>query len=225
MRTLTFVGLLSLLIVAAVGCAAPEERIVDYFLGAVRDGNVDVVAGVSLVNFPDADIESWEVVEIGPESTEPYQLPEVRAALYDAKQAYEAKTEENDGFLRSNEKNALRYQQKMKEDPDYKFTRGAMADFQEVWQEMVEEQKELQNKIKEAEKALERERNSIRMSASIPLKESFQGDVAIKRVKVNVAGGSGTKTYSLTLRKYNIVDSDTGLSPISKWIVTNIEEG
>lgn len=225
MRTLMFVGLLSLLIVAAVGCAAPEERIVDYFLGAVRDGNEDIMAGVSLVNFPNADIESWEVVEIGPESTEPYRLPEVRAALYDAKQAYETKTEENDGFLRSNERNAIRYQQKRKEDPDYKFTRGAMADFQEVWEGMVEDQKELQSKVKEAKEALERERNCIRMSASIPLKESFKGDMAIKRVKVNVAGGSGTKTYSLTVRKYNIVDSDTGLSPAAKWIITNIEEG
>ena len=53
---------------------------------------------------------------------------------------------------------------------------------------------------------------------------SFKGNVAIKRAKVNVNSASGGKTYTLVLRKYNIVDSDTGLSPVAKWIITDIEE-
>lgn len=224
MRVLTRLGLLSVLIAAGIGCAAPEERIVDYYLSGVRDGHNEVVGGVSLVSFPEENIQSWEIIEIGPESTEPYQLVEIRDAHFDARQAYEAKTAENDEFLQANEKNALRYQQKKKDDPDYMFASGVMAEFQKVWEQKLETQKELENKVTEAENALERERNAIRMSANIPLKDSFKGDVAIKRVKVNVNGGSGAKTYTLVLRKYNIVDSDTGLSPTAKWIVTNVEE-
>ncbi len=224
MRTLTLLGLLSVLLAIGIGCATPEERIVDFYLTAIRDGQDEMVAGVSLVSFPEGDIQSWEIVEIGPESTEPYQLIEIRDAHFDAKAAYDAKTVENDEFLRANERNALRYQQKMKDEPDYKYTSGVLAEFQEVWEEKIETQKELQNKVKEAEEALERERNSIRMSASIPLKNSFRGDVAVKKAKVNVNGASGAKTYTLVLRKYNIVDSDTGLSPTAKWILTDIEE-
>ncbi len=223
MRTLTLLGLLSVLLAAGAGCAAPEERIVDYYLAAVRDGQNEIVAGVSLVSFPEEDIQSWEIVEIGPESTEPYRLVEIRDEHFEAKEAYDARTVENDEFLRANEKNAIRYQQKLKADPDYKYASGVMAEFQEVWEQKLETQKSLQNKVKEAEEALERERNSIRMSASIPLKNSFKGNVAVKRAKVNVNGGSGAKTYTLVLRKYNIVDSDTGLSPIAKWIITEIE--
>jgi hypothetical protein len=47
--------------------------------------------------------------------------------------------------------------------------------------------------------------------------------VAVKTVRVNVNGGSGSKTYALTLRKYNVVDSETGITPMSRWIVTDIE--
>ncbi len=65
MRTLTLLGLLSVLLAAGAGCATPEERIVDYYLAAVRDGQDGIVAGVSLVSFPEEDIQSWEIVEIG----------------------------------------------------------------------------------------------------------------------------------------------------------------
>jgi hypothetical protein len=58
----------------------------------------------------------------------------------------------------------------MKEDPDYKYTRGSMAKFQEEWEAKDEERKELQKKVEEAKEALERERNAIRMSTNIPLK-------------------------------------------------------
>ena len=223
MRTLTLLGLLSVLLAAGAGCATPEERIVDYYLAAVRDGQDGIVAGVSLVSFPEEDIQSWEIVEIGPESTEPYRLTGFRDEHFEAKAVYDAKTVENDEFLRANEKNAIRYQQKLKDDPEYRYASGVMAEFQEVWEQKLETQKNLQNKVKEAHEALERERSSIRMSTSIPLKNSFKGDVAVKRAKVNVNGGSGTKTYTLVLRKYNIVDSKTGLSPVAKWIITEIE--
>jgi hypothetical protein len=224
MRTLTLLGLLSVLLAVGIGCATPEERIVDYYLTAVRDGQDEIVAGVSLVSFPEEDIQSWEIVEFGPESTEPYRLIEIRDAHFNAREAYDAKTAENDEFLAANERNALRYQQKMKDDPDYKYASGVLAEFQEVWEQKLETQKELQNEVKEAHEALERERSRIRMSTSIPLKNSFKGNVAIKRAKVNVNSGSGGKTYTLVLRKYNIVDSDTGLSPVAKWIITDIEK-
>jgi len=223
MRTLTLLGLLSVLLTAGVSCATPEERIVDYFLTAVRDGQDEIVTRVSLVSFPEEDIQSWEIVEIGAESTEPYRLVEIRDEHFKAKEVYGAKTVENDEFLRANEKDALRYQQKLKDDPDYKYASGVMAEFQAVWEEKLETQKGLQNKVKEAEEVLEREKNAIRMSTSIPLKDSFKGNVTVKRAKVNVNGGSGAKTYILVLRKYNIKDSDTGLSPIAKWIITEIE--
>ncbi len=225
MRTLTLLGLLSVLLAAGIGCSAPEERIVDYYLTAVRDGQDKMVAAVSLVSFPEENIQTWEIVEIGPELTEPYRLSEIRDAHFDAAEAYNAKTVENDAFLQANERNALRYQQKMKDEPHYKFASGVMAEFQEVWDEKLGTQKELQDQVEEAHAALERERSSIRMSASIPLKNSFKGDVAIKRAKVQVNSESGTKSYTLVLRKYNIVDSDTGLSPVAKWIITEVEEG
>ena len=61
------------------------------------------------------------------------------------------------------------------------------------------------------------------MSANMAVRESFEGDVAVKTVKVNVNGDSGSRAYSLTLRKYNISDSETGITPMSRWIVSEVE--
>jgi hypothetical protein len=219
---LGLIALLSLALLAS-SCAPPEQRVIDAYLGAVRDGDEAIMKGVSLASPPEGGIESWEVIEIGTESTEAYRLAEIRAEHFQAKQALEEKVMDNDEFLRENEKIALRYQQKMKEDPDYKYTRGSMAKFQEEWEAKDEERKELQKKVEEAKEALERERNAIRMSTNIPLKESLEGDVAVKKAKVNINSASGSKTYTLTLRKYNMVDSDTGLRPRPGWIVTDIE--
>ena len=225
MRRLTMLGLLTVLLAAGIGCSAPEERTVDYYLTAVRDGQDEITATVSMVSFPEKNIQSWEIVEIGPSSSEPYRLVEIRGVHFDAREAYDAKKVENDEFLQANERNALRYQKKMRDDPDHKFASGVMAEFQEVWEEKLGTQKELEDQVEEAHAELERERDRIRMSTSIPLKGSFEGDVAIKRAKVKVNGESGAKTYTIVLSKYNIVDSDNGLSPISKWIVTEVEEG
>ena len=221
MPRLAIVGFLSLPFITS--CAAPEQHLIDVFLAAVRDGQKEVIAGVSMVNLPDADVQSWEIVEVGPESTEPYRLGELNTAFFDAVKAYDAKAEENDRFLNDNQKNALRYQAEIKKNPEYKFTNGAMAEFQKVWEGKLEELKDLEGKLLAAEETLKRERERIFMSASIPLKDTFEGDVAVKKVRVSVNGGSGSKTYAFTLRKYNIVDSETGVTPMAKWIISEIE--
>ena len=101
---------------------------VDAFLTAVRDGHEEMIRGVSVVNLPDADVQSWEIVEVSPETTEPYRLAELRAAFFDATKTWEDNIEENDKFLNDNEENTLRYRDRINADPDYKFTSGAMAD-------------------------------------------------------------------------------------------------
>jgi len=221
MPRLAIMGFLSLPFITS--CAAPEEHVIDAFLAAVRDGREEVIAGVSMVNLPDADVQSWEIVEVGPESTEPYRLGELNTAFFEAVKAYETKAEEDDRFLNDNQDNALRYQAEIRKNPDHKFTSGSMAEFQKVWEGKLEELKDLEGKLQAAEETLKRERELIFMSASIPLKDTFEGEVAVKKVKVSVNGGSGSKTYALTLRKYNIVDSETGVKPMAKWIINEIE--
>lgn len=210
------------LLALAVSCTGPEKEIVDTFLTAVRDGQEKVVRAVSLVDLPDADVQSWEIVEVGPESTEPYRYEELRQAYFDANEAWESKNDDNDQFLNADVDKSLRYREKMKTDPDYQFT-GAMAEYQKEWEARDAEAKELGQKVVKADEALKKEKDAIYMSANMAVKDSFEGDVSVKNVRVNVNGDSGSKTYTLTLRKYNVVDSETGITPMSRWIVTEVE--
>jgi hypothetical protein len=206
----------------AASCSAPEEQLVNTFLTAVRDGQEDMIRGVSLVDLPDTDIQSWAVIEVGPEATEPYRFAELRKAFFDATRAWESKVDDNDKFVNDNVENTLRYRERIKANPDYQFT-GAMAEYQKEWEARDAEAKELEENVREADATLKKERDSIYMSANMAVRDGFEGNVAIKTVRVNVDGESGSKTYALTLRKYNVVDSETGITPMSRWIVTEIE--
>jgi len=214
---------ISLSLAFIVSCTAPEEQIVDRFLTAVRDGQEDIAQGVSLVSLTDADFETWEIVEVGPEATEAFRFVELRDAYREADQAWESKVADNDKFMNDNRDNALRYEKEVKSDPDYEFTAGEMAEYQKEWEARMAELRELEQNLKEADEALKKERDSIYMSANMAVRDTFEGDVAVKNVRVNVDGSSGSKTYDLTLRKYNLVDSETGITPMSRWIVTEIE--
>ncbi|MGH9463581.1 MAG: hypothetical protein ACRD1X_20445 [Vicinamibacteria bacterium] len=204
-------------------CSTPEEQLVNTFLTAVRDGQEDMIRGVSLVDLPETGIQSWEIIEVGLEATEPYRLAELRKAFFDATQAWESKVDDNDKFVNDNREETLRYRKEIGTDPGYKFPSGAMAEYQEEWETREAAAKELEEKVREADEALKKERDSVYMSANMAVRDGFEGDVTVKTVRVNVNGGSGSKTYALTLRKYNVVDSETGITPMSRWIVTDIE--
>jgi hypothetical protein len=207
----------------AASCAGPEEQLVNTFLTAVRDGQDDMIRGVSLVNLTETDVQSWEIIEVGPESTEPYRFAQLSKAFFEATRAWESKVDENDRFVNDNQDETLRYRKEIVADPGYKFPSGAMAQYQQEWETREAAAKELERLVREADEALKKERDSIYMSANMAVRDSFEGDVAVKTVRVNVNGGSGSKTYALTLRKYNVVDSETGITPMSRWIVTDIE--
>jgi len=213
---------ISAVLAFTASCAGPEENVVNTFLTAVRDGQEEMVRGVSMVDLPDTDIQSWEIVEVGPEATEPYRFPELRQAYFDANKAWESKVEDNDKFLNVDQEKTLRYREKTKAEPDYQFT-GAMAEYQKEWEARETEAKELESAVRKADEALKKERDSIYMSANMAVRDTFEGSVAVKTVRVNVNGDSGSKSYALTLRKYNVVDSETGITPMSHWIVTEIE--
>lgn len=203
-------------------CAPPEKVVVDTFLGAARDGQKALLEAVSLVEFPGKGVTAWEVLEVGEESIETYRLAELRQAVADAKKAEEAKIMEGDDFLRSNETIAIRYQEKMREDPEYRYPGGEMAEFQEAWDKEVEGREEFAKKVTEAQEVIKLERKAIQMSTKIALKTTLEGDVSVKKVKVQVEGSGGSKTYDLTLRRYNLTDSETGITPTTSWIVVGV---
>lgn len=205
-----------------IGCAPPEQVAVDTFLTAIRDGQDNVASAMSLASIDELDVESWEIVEIGEESKKRFELAELSKAAGAAREAHEARVAEGDDFLRANEEVAIRYQQKMKEDPEHRYSGGQMQEFQEAWDVELKARDELQKQAHEATEALEREREAVKMSTKVAAKSTYEGDVSTKTLKVNVTGSSGVKTHDITLSRYNLRDPETGISPSATWIVTDI---
>lgn len=210
--------------VCSLSCGGQEQKAIDTFLGAVQSGDEAARSAVSRVGFDEA-FESWNVVEVGPESTEPFRLPELRRTAQEAKSDLDLQDEKNAYFIRDNRDIYERYQAQLQKDPDYQF-KGDLAKFHEEWQERSEEQKRLEAELERVTTEMQRERATAAISLmGGSVTDDFEGEVAVREARVNVVHGEGGETpYRFTLRKYNLVNKTTNHSPRSRWIITGILE-
>ena len=60
------------------------------------------------------------------------------------------------------------------------------------------------------------------MSTSI--NEKFDGNVKGKELRLKVNDGSAEKGYVFMLRRYELTNKESTLTPMSRWIITEIKE-
>ncbi len=76
--------LLSSALVVLASCGGPDQKALDTYFKAVRNGDKTAMAAVSAKEFPET-VQAWEVVEIGPESVAPFPLKDLNRTLREAK--------------------------------------------------------------------------------------------------------------------------------------------
>src|SRR3990172_13371365 len=86
-----------------VSCSGADQQAVTTFLTAVQGADEATLSGISLVKFP-GSVTSWEILEIGPESKEPFLLAQIRDELSALEQQLEIKRERHANFLSDNAK-------------------------------------------------------------------------------------------------------------------------
>ena len=67
-------------IIVLTSCSGQEQRVLSNFFQAVQGGDETAVSRLSLTAF-DGGVESWELIEIGTESVEPFELPAIHEQL------------------------------------------------------------------------------------------------------------------------------------------------
>lgn len=216
MRHWAFLGLLAL-----ISCSPPEQQVITRYLTAVQSGDENLAGAMSLATFP-AEVASWEVLEAGPETKELFNFVEMRDRVLETQKAFDEAVKRNDAFLQENQELAIEYRSKTDEDPDYEFTSGKMAEFQQEWERRLEEQNALQEAARTADEEFQQLKKMARMSCRVGVTEHHEGDVSVKKVNVRVDEGSGPETYTFTLRKFNLVDTENNITPMSNWIITEI---
>ena len=219
MRT---VHILALSSIAALGlsCSSqPEQRVLTMFVNAVQAGDQAAAAQVSLVEFP-GEVSTWEIVEVGAESSEPFKLAELQEERAAMVRRLEAMVERNDVFLQDNEELYYEYKPRKDEDPEATFT-GRLKEFDEEFSARMEEQNALDQAIDEAGDAIDALKKAAALSTNTPgLGTSYDGDVLAREAKVKF----DDKDYTVTFKQYALVNTEHNIRPVARWIITDISE-
>ena len=209
-----------LVILLGVSCSGGEDEVVNSFLAAIQRGNESAAKAVSLVEFP-GEVVSWEIVEVGPTSIEPFALSELDDKRSELSRERRQISERNAFFVQDNKSAFDEYEAKRKDEPDYKFE-GEMAEFQKEWEERRSKKEEGDRAAIDLGKEISHLRSAAGLSVNVNVNANFVGEVSGTELTLSVNDGSAEKTHTFTLQKFNIVDAERNLSPIGRWVITEI---
>ena len=209
------------LLLSACGGGDPEAQVVGAFFSAVQKGDRAAVDRVSLAAF-DGKLESWEIVERGPESEAPFQLADLEAQLKTKRDEVEAQRKGNASFISDNSDTYESYKSKYAEDPSAPF-QGALLAFHEELQQRQGRLAQLRADADQLALDVEALKNAATLSLSTPVDASFEGQIKVKPLQVRINDGSGDKTYTIVLQRYELVDSGQNRTPTPRWIIAEIQ--
>ena len=219
MRT---VKILALSFIAAFGLSCsgqPGERALTNFANAMQAGDETAAAQVSLAEFP-GEVSTWEIVEIGPESSEPFPLLKLLEERTVMAKELEGMVETTTVFLQDNEELYYEYKPRKTKDPETEFT-GKLKEFDEGFSALMKEQTDQDQKIRDAGKAIDALKMAAALSTSTPgLGVKFDGDVLEREAKVKF----DDKDYTVTLKQYALINTEHNIRPMTRWIITDIRE-
>jgi hypothetical protein len=210
------------ILVLMVSCSGGEQQILKTFFIAVQGGDNATLSGISVVKFP-GTVSSWEILEVGPDSKEPFTLAAKRAEYLELEKSVKKAQADNEAFLQDNSKQAAEYQKRIVADPEYKFT-GDMAEFQTEWKARMAAQHEAEAKLDGSRREVEHLRDAAALSLNTSVNDNFKGDVEGKTVRLKVNDGTGDKIYSFTIQRFNLSDAERNLTPMSRWVITGIQK-
>lgn len=205
----------------ACGESDPEAEVVNAFFGAVQTGDQAGIERVSVTTF-EGKPQSWEIVERGTESEAPFELAELEKQLQEKRNAVSAQRNEIASFLSDNHDTYEAYKAKYAEDPSAGFT-GELAAFNEQLLEKQNRAAELQGEADQLAMDIEALENAATLSLSTPVDASFEGSITVKPLQVKVNDGSGEKTHTVVLHRYDLVDTRQDRTPTARWIVAEVE--
>ena len=212
---------LSLIVAFSLACSSgpPEESVLTSFVNAVQAGDDAAAAQVSVVQFP-GDVSTWEIVEVSPESSAPFQLANLLKERLAMVKKLESMVAKNDLYIQDNEELFYEHKASKDKDSETEFT-GDLKEFDEEFTARMKEQNGLDQEIREAGKVIDAVKKAAALSTGTPgLGSSYDGDVLAREAKVKF----DDKNYTVTFKQYALINTEHNIRPISRWIITDIRE-
>lgn len=217
----------SSIVLCLLACSGGTEKtLLSRFFMAVRSGDNTTIVSMSLVTFPGepGEVESWELIEVGAEASEPFRLSELRAKAVEARRERDIQFEKGKYFLEDNYGDIEKIQLKLDEDPSFKFD-GKLGEAQKEWENIIQQRKTLERAAQEINREAQSEAKLAAMSVMRDIDvNNSEGNVLKKEVLVRVRTGTEEKPYSIALQRYDLTEPE-GTRPVqSRWIIVAIQE-
>ena len=136
-------------------CGSPEQATVEQFFLAARSNDSATVAAISAVS-PPGPVESWQLVEISSQTTEPFVLPGLLARFEVAEKERDATLEEGKEYRAEHETALEQILPKLQEDSQFEFS-GELGEIQEEWSNLVQERQTRERAFQELKRAVDTE--------------------------------------------------------------------
>lgn len=213
--------ILSVLLFSALGlsCTPPEKNTLTQFVNAVQSGNETAASQVSLVDSP-SEFTTWEIGEIGPESSEPFPLMTLLEEHAAMEEELKAMIKKNDAYIQENEALYVKYKPLKDKDPETEFT-GELQAFDEEFSARMDVQKELIRKISRSDREIDLLKKAAALSTSTPgISSGYEGDVKAKQARLKL----DDTDYTVTLKQYALIHTEHQIEPMARWIITDIRQ-
>ncbi|HXV59797.1 MAG TPA: hypothetical protein VEK15_03820 [Vicinamibacteria bacterium] len=198
-------------------CTSPEELVVEEFLDASRNHEVQNLAELSTVPFPQPP-RAWRLLEVSEEHVEDYALASLREEL-DAMRKERVKWhEELRRFRDRHSFDVARFEA----GPEH--VGDEAEELFERWRTLERADDELKSRLDELRRAVEREREGARKSLVTwdPIDE-FDGRALVKEVLVVAELDDGSQQrFVITLKKYLLARPNDASEPESRWVVMGV---
>lgn len=215
----------------ACGGGGEEDQLVRAFFQASRFNDRSTVGNMSMVFFPPDEegiASSPSIDSMQEEQRVPLRMQELSEALVDARQAENDFREEKKMYQDENEETITRVIEAQRAEED---VAGADEEVQEMWGNLVEEERSYAQAVSDATVALNRAvqiANASVFDPSNPIDvTAYDGDVITKDLTVTASiekdGSSSDRTMTLTIQQVEIRGGGSDELVASRWIITALE--
>ncbi|HXV64872.1 MAG TPA: hypothetical protein VEK15_29510 [Vicinamibacteria bacterium] len=210
-------------LVSLWACGSPEQATIDQFFRAAQSNDQSTLAAMAAVG-PPGEIESWNVVEVSSQTTEPFTLPQLLERFKVAEAERDAILEKRKKYFEDNQDALEQIIPKQQNDPDYKF-RGKLGEVQEEWLRLLDERNEKETTFQELKRTVDKETGLANKSVMRQLNVgTLEGNVAVTEMLLSLKSkGHGELPYKVTLRKYDLAEPGSGRTEPARWIIAEIE--
>lgn len=217
----SYLGFTAAAAIAAVtiACGSQETQVIENYFRAIQAKDNQTITAFSLVQF-DKPVKSWKVKGVGEEQRSPAPLPGMASALKAADDAVAQNKKDAGAYFNAHPLEVDKVKPLVESGGAIP---PALAKTAADWKKFNDADKDLKVKAAEAKQAYDREKRLVVMSTGQPGEaDTLEGDVVTKTATVEIESEGDVKSYTITLRKYDVAAGGKGAKVMSRWLIQSI---